>query len=201
MKKFSKVIAMFLFILTTSFVVPETTLPYIGVKNVEASTRLSKKSVTLIKGEKVTLKLNGVNSSKVKWYTSKSSVAIVKKGVVKTKKKGAATITAKYKNKKYTCRVIVETPKISKTSININIRSNIKLKINGTTQKVKWSSNNIKIARVTKNGNILALRVGKTTIVGKVGNKKYKCKIIIQDTKLINPPLPVVCEQVIYCTK
>ncbi|MBR1731699.1 MAG: Ig-like domain-containing protein, partial [Ruminococcus sp.] len=70
---------------------------------------LSKKSATLTVGKKLTLMLNNATASKVKWSTSNKKVATVtKKGVVKAKKKGKATVTAKYKGKKYTCKITVK---------------------------------------------------------------------------------------------
>lgn len=56
--------------------------------NVEAATdvRLNKTCVTLIKGQKIQLKVIG-SSAHVKWYTSKKSIATVnKKGKVTAKK-------------------------------------------------------------------------------------------------------------------
>ncbi|MCR5654001.1 MAG: Ig-like domain-containing protein [Ruminococcus sp.] len=70
---------------------------------------LSKKSASLTVGKKLTLKLKNAKSSKVKWTSSNKKVAAVtKKGVVKAKKKGKATITAKYRGKKYKCKITVK---------------------------------------------------------------------------------------------
>ncbi len=70
---------------------------------------LSKKSATITKGSKLKLKLNNAKASKVKWSSSKKKVATVsKKGVVKAKKKGKTTVTAKYKGKKYKCKITVK---------------------------------------------------------------------------------------------
>ena len=72
---------------------------------------ISKKSVTVTKGKTYKLKLKKVTAKKVKWSSSKKSVATVSKsGTVKAKKAGKATITAKYKGKKYKCKVTVVNP-------------------------------------------------------------------------------------------
>lgn len=72
---------------------------------------LSKKSVTITKGKTYKLKLKKATAKKVKWSSSKKSVATVSKsGTVKAKKAGKATITAKYKGKKYKCKVTVKNP-------------------------------------------------------------------------------------------
>lgn len=79
-----------------------------------AAVKISKKSVTLTKTQKTTLKITGTKK-KVKWSSSKKSVASVSaKGVVTAKKKGTAVITAKVGNKKYTCKVTVRNPLTAK---------------------------------------------------------------------------------------
>ena len=69
--------------------------------------RLSAKNLTLRPGQAKTIKLKGAAAKKVKWSTSNKNVATVSKGRIKAKKAGTATITAKYKNKKYKCRLTV----------------------------------------------------------------------------------------------
>lgn len=80
----------------------------------EAATKikLSAKTATIKVGKTKTLKLKGAKASKVKWSSSNKKIATVNsKGKVKAKKKGKVTITAKYKNKKYTCKVTVKKAK------------------------------------------------------------------------------------------
>lgn len=80
---------------------------------------INKKSATLIKGKTLKLKLKNAKASKVKWSSSKKKVATVsKKGKVKAKKKGKATITAKYKGKKYKCKITVKN-KAKKKSLTV----------------------------------------------------------------------------------
>lgn len=75
---------------------------------VSAAIKISNRSITLVSGQKKTLKITGTKK-KVKWTTSKKSVATVTQtGVVTAKKKGTATITAKVGSKKYTCKVTVK---------------------------------------------------------------------------------------------
>ncbi len=80
--------------------------------------RLSEKKLTLNPGNSKTIKLKGASAKKVKWSTSNKKVATVSKGKIKAKKTGTVTITAKYKNKKYKCKVVVremENPAPDKT--------------------------------------------------------------------------------------
>ena len=69
--------------------------------------RLSEKSLNMNTGDSKTIKLRGASAKKVKWSTSDKKVATVSKGRIKAKKPGTVTITAKYKNKKYKCKVVV----------------------------------------------------------------------------------------------
>ncbi len=180
MRRFSKIIAVFMLILTASLIVPETTVPYLGVENVQAATKLSKTKATLIKGQTLTLKLSGVSSSKVTWISSKTAIATVKKGIVTAKKKGTVTITAKYKNKKYTCKITVETPAISKTSTNVYVGDTVTLKMNGTTQSVSWSSSNKAVATVTSKGTVTGVSPGTAKITAKIGSNKYVCSVNVK---------------------
>lgn len=54
-----------------------------------------------------------------------------------------------------------------------------------TTQKVKWSSSNKKIATVNKNGKVTAKRSGKVYIYAKTGETKIKTKLKVTGKKLV----------------
>lgn len=71
--------------------------------------RLNKKSVTLLKGKKVKLKVRGTKK-KVTWKSKKKKIATVsKKGVVTARKAGKVNIIAKVAGKKLVCKVKVKT--------------------------------------------------------------------------------------------
>lgn len=152
-------------------------------QTVEAATvKLSSTKVTLIKGESKTLKVTGTKS-KVTWSSSKKSVATVSsKGKVTAKAKGTTTITAKVGSKKLTCKVTVETPKISKKTLTLNVKKTATLKVTGTTQKVKWSSSKTSVATVSSSGKVTAKKAGTATITAKVGTKKYTCKVTVKSS-------------------
>ena len=69
---------------------------------------LSRKSLTMEKGQTKTIKLKGASAKKVTWSSTNSKVATVSKGKIKAKKVGKVTIIATYKNKKYKCKVTVK---------------------------------------------------------------------------------------------
>lgn len=55
--------------------------------------------------------------------------------------------------------------------------SMMKLKVTGTSKKVKWSSNRKKIATVTQKGKVTAKKAGTAVVTAKVGKYRLKCKI------------------------
>ncbi len=76
-------------------------------------------------------------------------------------------------------------PKLNKKNITIMMGKTSRLKLKNNKKKVKWRSLNKKIATVTKKGLVKGKSEGKTTIVAKVGKKKYKCKVRVRDPKKI----------------
>ena len=79
-----------------------------GSVTVSAAPKLNRTKVTLLKGEKTTLKVTGTRQ-KVAWRSSKKSVATVNsKGVVTAKKKGTAKITVKCNGITRTFKVTVK---------------------------------------------------------------------------------------------
>ena len=68
-------------------------------------------------------------------------------------------------------------PKLNKKQIELKLGKTYKLKVKGTSNKVKWSSVDKKIAKVSKKGIVTAKKVGKTIVKAKVGKKTLKCKV------------------------
>lgn len=79
--------------------------------------------------------------------------------------------------------------KLNKESVTIAKSKSITLKLKGTKKKVKWSTNNKKVATVTQKGKVTGKKVGTAKIVARIGKKKYVCKI--QVVKSVNN-IPVV---------
>ena len=152
--------------------------------------QISARKMTLIKGQKKTLKLKG-NRKKVKWSSTKKAVAAVSaKGVVTARKVGTTVIKAKVGTKTYSCKVIVEAPKLNKTSITLKEGSSCQLKMLGTRQKVKWSSSAKSVVTVSATGKVKAKQVKKDTsarITASVGGKKYSCRVLVKDVKAATP--------------
>lgn len=142
------------------------------------------KNIRLIKGQKKVIKpvISPVTSKeKITYKSSNSKVASVNsKGQITAKKKGTATITVKSGKKSVKCKVTVETPGISKSSITLKAGEQYTLKVNGTGQKVEWYSENSAVAAVLNNGLVIARGSGRTNIIAKIGNKKYACSVLVE---------------------
>lgn len=82
--------------------------------------------------------------------------------------------------------------KLNKESVTIAKSKSITLKLKGTKKKVKWSTNNKKVATVTQKGKVTGKKVGTAKIVARVGKKKYVCKV--QVVKTVND-IPVVLNE------
>lgn len=159
-----------------------------------SKTKLSTNKITLVKGQKKSIKIKGTKKRPV-WSVKNKKIAAIKKngkyGVnVTAKKKGSTYIYAKVNNKKYKCKIIVETPVLKTTATSLNIGQTYTLKVTGTKQKISYKSGNSKIATVNKNGIITAIAKGNTTITATLScGKKYTCNITV--TAPASPSLPI----------
>ena len=185
-RSWEQMLVLLLAVCLFSTVSPELVSSAAGTQKVQISAR----KMTLIKGQKKTLKLKG-NRKKVKWSSTKRAVAAVSaKGVVTARKAGTTVIKAKVGTKIYSCKVIVEAPKLNKTSITLKEGSSCQLKMLGTRQKVKWSSSARSVVTVSATGKVKAKQVKKDTsarITASVGGKKYSCKVLVKDVKAATP--------------
>ena len=111
-----------------------------GIASAESKTgkviELTKKKLTMEPGATRTIRLKGAKASKVKWSTSNKKTATVSKGKIKARKKGTATITAKYRNRKYKCKVIVKKKKAGQAAEN-----QLTLTLGDTKVSVDWQDN------------------------------------------------------------
>jgi hypothetical protein len=70
--------------------------------------------------------------------------------------------------------------KLNKKKVTLYVGKSTTLKLKGTKQKVKWSSNKKSVATVSSKGKVKAKKKGTATITAKVGKKKYKCKVTVK---------------------
>ena len=145
--------------------------------------KLNKTKLVLNVKNTFQLKLTGTGQ-KIKWATNKKSVAAVKNGLITAKKKGTAVITATVGSAKFACNVIVENAKLSKKSLKLKEKSTAKLKLGGTSLKVKWSSKNKAVAKVSSSGLVTAVKVGSAEIVAKTSTGEYICKVTVEKLEI-----------------
>ena len=147
---------------------------------VKAATALNKTSIKVVVGAKEQVKVTGT-SSKVTWKSADKSIATVdNKGYVKGIKQGSTKVYATVSGKKYTCTVKVESASISSKTKSVTVGESFTLKLNGTTQKISWSSSNSKVASVSSSGKVKGVAAGKATITAKVDNKKFTCTVTVE---------------------
>lgn len=162
----------------------------VTVKAIKAtSVKLNKKKVTTNIGKQVTLKLTVKPSNTtdtIKWSTSNKKVATVKDGVVTTVGKGTATITAKVGSKTVKCKIIVKVPAesvvLDQQAVTVKKGSTATLKAtvkpSNTTDTVKWSTSNKKIATVSSKGVVKGIAKGTATITVKTTSGKTATSLI-----------------------
>lgn len=75
-----------------------------------------------------------------------------------------------------------KTKKVSLNKKNITIKTGktLKLKLKNCDKKIKWSSDDINIATVSREGKVRAKGLGNTIIKAKAGKKTYKCKLTVR---------------------
>lgn len=71
--------------------------------------------------------------------------------------------------------------RLNQTRVQSFAGETVKLKVKGTKSKVRWSSSNKKVATVTKKGKVKLKKPGRCTIRAKVGKRKLKCRIIVEE--------------------
>ncbi len=153
---------------------------YVTVYNQVTSMKLNYAKRTVMKGRKFTLKAvftpQNATNRKVKWQSSNNKVAsVTSKGVVSGLRGGVAVITALAEDGGHTasCLVTVKQPvtsiTLSKSSYTLGIGKSIVLKAKvkstySSKQKLKWTSSNVRVATVNKNGVVTGIKIGTAII-------------------------------------
>lgn len=144
---------------------------------------INKTQKTLLKGEQFQLKVTGTSKS-VSWSSNNKNVAkVTSKGKVIAVGKGKTTITAKAGGTKKTCKIIVESPVLSKKSVVLEPKQSKTIKLMGCSFHVRWKSSDSSIVDV-KNGKLTAKFVGTARVTAMVHNIKYTCKVSVRKPQL-----------------
>lgn len=99
--------------------------------------------------------------------------------------------------------VSAASPKLSKTSVSLEVGKSKTIKLNNATGKITWKSSDKKIATVKASGEnggkITAVKKGTCTITATCGKKSYTCKVTVTKAAKATPtpkpsptPIPVL---------
>ena len=125
----------------------------------------------------------------VTWSSSDETVATVSEdGTVTGIKEGTAVITATAGNVKAECTVTVKVPatKITLNTVKKSLKPGKSFTLKATvapsdtTDAVEWSSSNAKVAKVSENGTVTAVKEGTAVITAKAGNVEATCTVTVK---------------------
>ena len=71
-------------------------------------------------------------------------------------------------------------PKLNRTKVTLSVGKSVTLKVKRAKKKVKWSTSNKKIAKVTAKGKVRAVAPGTAKITAKTGRVKLVCKVTVK---------------------
>ena len=149
----------------------------------------TKTSVSLVFGK--TAKIGAKSNKRITYSSSDKSVATVNsKGVITAKKVGTAKITVKSGGVTQKITVKVKKPSVKITASKNKMYIGTSLQLKATTdpakEKVTWSVNNKKLAKISSGGKLKALKKGTVTVTakfkykGKTYKNTYKVKIDVE---------------------
>ena len=84
----------------------------------------------------------------------------------------------------------VKKPVLNTSKISIYAGKSTVLKVKGAPGKIKWSSQNKRIAVVSSNGKVTGKVSGKTIIYVKTGKYTLKCQVTVKPKHISRPQVP-----------
>ncbi|MDI9510157.1 MAG: hypothetical protein GX319_05035 [Clostridiales bacterium] len=172
---------------------PGTTTITAKIKNGEASCKvtvkkttitLSKKNITIERGENFTLSATTSNMSPVTWKTSRKSIATIDdNGKITGLKPGETIITASADGSKASCKVTVKYPsvKLFDKKVSLYRGQSVKLKADVSSGvEPTWKSNRKSVATINPDGTLIAIKNGTATITAKVDGVAATCEVVVK---------------------
>lgn len=114
----------------------------------------------------------------------KKIATIDKKGVVTGTKKGTTYVTATVGKTVLKCKVEVDNPVISDTTVVLLKDKTKTLKVTGGSGTITWKSSNTAVAVVNEQGVVTAKKFGETTVTAVRNGITLKCTVKVYDPKL-----------------
>ncbi|MDE7425818.1 MAG: Ig-like domain-containing protein [Lachnospiraceae bacterium] len=84
---------------------------------------------------------------------------------------------------------------LSKKNATIEVGQTITLKVEGTKNKVKWSSSKSSVAKVTQKGKVTGKKAGSAKITAKVKGKKLICKVTVKKKVTTKNLIKQICKK------
>ncbi len=69
---------------------------------------------------------------------------------------------------------------MNKSKVTLLVSQSVQLSVKGEKAKIRWSSSNKKVAKVSSKGKVTGKKVGTATIKAKAGQKTYTCKVTVK---------------------
>ncbi len=82
-----------------------------------------------------------------------------------------------------TSQAKTENPSLSKKKITLRVGQKQRLKVNGASGKISWSSSNKEVVAVSGKGLLIGKKKGKAVIKAKVGKKTLRAKVVVKKRK------------------
>lgn len=83
-----------------------------------------------------------------------------------------------------TQQISAKTLSLNHTVVKASVGEQFYLKLDNITKNIKWSSNNKKVATVSKTGKVYCQKEGTAKITATYKSKKYTCKVTVNKTEL-----------------
>lgn len=124
------------------------------------------------------------STDSVTWSSDNEYVATVNKstGKVTGKHPGTCTISA-YTTSGKMDTATVTVLGISRKTLTLEQYSQHQLYLESVSKGVKWESTNLAVASVDNNGNVVAKKPGKTTIIATYRGTKFSCAVTVKKIK------------------
>lgn len=159
---------------------------YVTVNDRLASTgiTLQDKAITMVPNETKIVEMVLIpvaSTDDVTWSSDNSAVASVNKdsGKITAKSTGTAYVTVMTDSGK-TATVEVTVIGLNQTKLVTEQYTEYNLSVEGSSDTVKWHSENPLVATVSNNGTVSTKAVGTTNIVATVNGRKLYCKVVVK---------------------